>query len=187
MRTLQILKSAVLVVLLVLSSCSSDDDNKSTPNPPGSGPFVATVDGTAFPAANMSFTKAKYVESTKMLQIIGQPTGQTETIFFNLMPFGTDFTFWQPGTYNFNPANVASAGYLASAQYNKWNGSAYEIWNVNYDLDPTGQIVIESITDTHVKGTFYFNAVRMNNDGTYDSSNVVEITQGSFDLDIERL
>lgn len=187
MKTLQILKSAVLVMLLVMTSCSSDDNNDNNNNPPGSGPFVATVDGTAFPTANLSFTKAKYVEQTKMLQIIGQPTGQTETIFFNLMPFGTDFTYWQPGTYNFNPANLATAGYLASAQYNKWNGTTYDLWNVNYEIDPTGQIVIESITDTHVKGTFYFNAVRLNTDGSYDSSNVVEITQGSFDLDIERL
>lgn len=174
-------------MLLVMTSCSSDDNNDNNNNPPGSGPFVATVDGTAFPTANLSFTKAKYVEQTKMLQIIGQPTGQTETIFFNLMPFGTDFTYWQPGTYNFNPANLATAGYLASAQYNKWNGTTYDLWNVNYEIDPTGQIVIESITDTHVKGTFYFNAVRLNTDGSYDSSNVVEITQGSFDLDIERL
>lgn len=187
MKALQPLKIAVLAALVIFASCKKGSNTPNNPNNPASGPFVAKVDGSAFPQASLSLTKAKYVTSTKMLQIIGQPADQKEGIILSLMPFGTDFTYWQPGTYNFDPANVSGLKYMASAEYNKWSGNGYDQWFTKWDYVKSGQIVIESISKTHVKGTFSFDAVKSNNNGTFNASNVKKITAGTFDLDISSI
>lgn len=189
MRTIQFLKTAILAVAILLSSCAKDDE----PVPDNSGSatfFAAKVDNQIFTKADIKFTAAKFVTSTKMLQIIGQPADQKETIVLNLMPFGgtvTNAADWEPGTYDFDPIHITQMEYLASAEYNKWNGNGYDQWFTKWDYVQTGQIVIESNTGTHIKGTFYFDAIRKNNDGSFNASSIKKITQGTFDLDIKNL
>ena len=179
------LRTVALVSLVFFASCRKDDDNN--PSSPTTGPFVAKVDGTAFPTTDAKLTKAKYLSATKTLQIIGQPSDQKEGIILTLLNFDSGFTSWKPGTYSFDPTNITAGKYLASAEYNKWNGSGYDQWFNNWDNDKTGQIIIESITDTHVKGTFLFNAEKKLPNGSSDPTNVKKITEGAFDLDITKL
>lgn len=178
-------KATLLVATIMVTSCSKKDDTQPNPTPE-KGPFVATVDGNAFPAAHLSNTKAKYVTSTKMLQIIGQPADQKETIILTLIATGSDFTYWEPGTYTYNPYNVAEHNYMASAEYNKWNGSGFDQWQTKWEFVENGQIVIESISETRVKGTFSFDAVKLNMDGSYESGNVKKVTAGAFDLEVAK-
>ncbi len=184
MKQSQFLKIAVLALMVIFAACKKDETNNPTPS---GGPFVAKVDGTAFPTTDAKVTKAKYLSATKTLQIIGQPSDQKEGIILTLLNFDSGFTSWKPGTYSFDPTNITAGKYLASAEYNKWNGSGYDQWFNNWDNDKTGQIIIESITDTHVKGTFLFNAEKKLPNGSSDPTNVKKITEGAFDLDITKL
>ncbi|GAB1403175.1 hypothetical protein MASR1M74_03530 [Lentimicrobium sp.] len=122
-----------------------------------------------------------------MLQIIGQPTDQKETIILNLLAFGNNVATavdWKPGTYDFNPIHVTNLEYLASAAYNKWNGNGYDEWDTRWEYVQNGKIIIETNNGTHIKGTFTFDAVFHNSDGSADPGNVKKITEGKFDLDI---
>lgn len=191
MKAIQFFKSTILATLILISSCSKDDDtNSSTPNTPNNSiksPFVAKVDNESFPVADIEFTKAKYVSSTKMLQIIGQPTDQKETIVITLMAFGgkvATATDWKAGTYDFNPTQLTTSGYMASAEYNKWNGSGYDQWFTNWELAKTGTLIIESNDGAKIKGTFSFDVVKKNSDGSFNSSNIKKITGGAFELTI---
>ncbi|MCK9453398.1 MAG: DUF6252 family protein [Bacteroidales bacterium] len=187
MKPIQFLKTATLALAVLLSSCAKDDE----PTPDSSGGaafFAAKVDNQSFPNADIQFTSAKFVSSTKMLQIIGQPTDQKETIILILMPFGGKVTTsadWKPGAYDFDPIHVTNVEYLASAEYNKWNGSGYDQWFTEWEYVKTGKIIIETNNGTHIKGTFSFDAVRKNNDGSFNSGSIKKITGGKFDLDIK--
>lgn len=189
MRTIQFLKTAILTVAVLFSSCAKDDE-PGADNSNNAAFFAAKVDNQQFPTADIKFTTAKFVTSTKMLQIIGQPADQKETIVLYLMPFGetvTNAADWEPGTYDFDPIHVTQMEYLASAEYNRWNGTGYEGWLTSWDHVKAGKITIESNTGTHIKGSFSFDAVFKNNDGSFNASSIKKITEGTFDLDIKNL
>jgi hypothetical protein len=189
--------SALAVFTAVFStSCSPDDSiapSDSTGGGGGTAPasfFSAKVGDNSFPTADVKFTTATFVNATKMLQITGQPADRKETIVLTLMPFGgkvKEPIDWKPGSYDFDPIHVTNVEYLASAEYNKWNGSGYDQWFTKWDYVKTGKIIIESNSGTHIKGTFYFDAVLKNTDGTFNSSNIKQITEGTFDLDLKTL
>ena len=187
MKTITIIQTTILALAVLLSSCVKDDE----PAPDNSGDaafFAAKVDNQSFPKADIQFTSAKFVSSTKMLQIIGQPTDQKETIVLTLMPFGGKVATsadWKPGTYDFDPIHVTNLEYLASAEYNKWNDNGYDQWFTKWEYVKTGKIIIETNNGTHIKGTFSFDAVRKNNDGSFNSGSIKKITEGKFDLDIK--
>lgn len=194
MKISQFVSIVALATSVLFSSCKKDDDNNpnnpNNPNPATSAFFSAKVNNQSFPKAELKLTTAKFISSTKMLQIIGQPEDQKETIILNLMPFGgtvSKATDWKPGTYDFDPVHVTNLKYLASAEYNKWNSNGYDQWFTKWDYVKTGEIVIESNTGTHIKGTFSFDAVRQNNDGSFDAVNIKNITEGTFDLDLKTL
>lgn len=190
MTKIQLFKTLIICILLVAASCKKEE--KTPPadeqNPVTGSFFTAKVDGQAFPAADIQFTTAKFISSTKMLQITGQPTDRKETITLTLMPFGGKVATaadWKPRTYDFDPIHVTNVEYLASAEYNKWNGNGYDQWFTQWEHVKTGKIIIESNSGTHIKGTFFFDAVRKNADGSYDTGNIKKITEGTFDLDIK--
>ncbi|MFV0592329.1 MAG: hypothetical protein ACK5NK_04260 [Niabella sp.] len=190
MNALQFLKTALLATAVLFSACSKDDDNipNDPNNPDVSAFFSAKVDNQSFPKANLQFTAAKFVSSTKMLQIIGQPQDQKESIVLLLMSFGGKVTTaadWKPGTYDFDPIHVSNLEYLAIAGYSKWNGNSYDMWGTQWDYVKTGKIIIESNSGTQIKGTFFVDVVRQNNDGTFNASDIKKITEGKFDLAIK--
>lgn len=190
MKTIQLLQTIMLAAVLLSSCAKNDGPSSDNPDNPASGPFVAKVDNQSFPAADIQFTNAKFVSSTKMLQIIGQPTDQKETIILTLMPFGGKVSTaadWKPGTYDFDPIHITNLEYLTSAEYNKWNGNGYDQWFTKWEYVQTGKIIIESNSGTHIKGIFYFDAVRKNSNGAYNSDSIKKITEGKFDLDIKTL
>jgi hypothetical protein len=187
MKVLPFLKLMACAAVLFSSSCAKDKDASPEPSTPPSGPFVAKVDNQAFPTADLQFTKAKFVASTKMLQIVGQPKDRKETIILNLIAMNGKVIAaadWKPGDYDFDPAHVSRLEYQASAEYNKWNGNGYDQWFTVWEYVKTGKITIESNTGKHIKGTFSFDAVLSNGNGSYNTANIKKITSGSFDLDI---
>lgn len=189
MKAIKFFKFAVLATIVLFSACSKDDKTEpETQDNSDSAFFAAKVDDQPFPTANIEFTNAKFVNSTKMLQIIGQPEDRKETIVLTLMSMSgkvNTSSDWKPGTYDFDPIHVANLEYLASAEYNKWNGNGYDQWFTAWAHVKTGKITIESNTGSHIKGTFSFDAVRKNSDGSYNTGSIKKITKGSFDLDIK--
>jgi hypothetical protein len=128
MKMTKSFKCIAVLTLVVFVSCSKDD-SPSSEAPETSDFFQAKVDNQSFPKAAIEFTKAKFVPSTKMLQIIGQPSDQKETIVLNFLNFdGTVTTAadWKPGTYDFDPIHITNGEYFVSAAYNKWNGNGYD-------------------------------------------------------------
>jgi hypothetical protein len=188
-------KLLILSTIIALSSCTKKDSgttggSTSTPTPTTpttSGKFVAKVDGVSFKTDD-SKASAKYVPSTKMIQIIGQNSDQTETIVFQIMPLGgtvSSAADWKPGTYTFDPSNITKLKYSASGMYTTYESSQYVNWSTKWEYVQKGSIIIESNTGTHVKGTFHFDVVKQNNDGSFDASSIKVISEGAFDLDIK--
>lgn len=181
----------IITAVVLFTSCTTDEDpDINNPDNPASGPFVAKVDNVGFPEADLTFTTAKFISSTKMLQITGQPTDRKETITITLMPFAgkvSTVVDWKAGTYDFNPAQMTTSKYLASAEYNKWNGGGYDQWFTKWEYVKTGSIIIESNDGTRLKGAFSFDAVQKNSDGTFNSGSIKRITAGAFELTISSL
>lgn len=190
MKAIQFIKTAFFATAILLSACSKEEDNHPNPlnNTDASAFFSAKVDNQSFPKATIERTTARFISSTKMLQIIGQPEDQKETITLSLMPFGrtvSTVTDWKPGTYDFDPIHVSNLEYLASAGYSKWNGNGYDMWSTKWDYVKTGKITIESNSGTQIKGSFFVDVVRQNNDGTFNAADIKKITEGKFDLAIK--
>ena len=188
---MKILSHALLAIALAgtFASCKKDNNSTATPSPSASGPFVCKVEGAQFPTDNNK-AKAKSVASTKMLQIIGQTSNSDRTVILNLMPIKAGFTGWTAGTYKIADGTVATDGYLATGSYDYWpNGLSEnsELWTTKpQNGDTDGEIVITSITDTHVKGSFKFKGYKQQKNGQYDYSSTKNVTDGSFDLDITK-
>lgn len=179
---MKLLLLSMLTSLGLLTACSGSND--ADPTPAASGPFVAKVNGVQF-TGDAALSTAKFTNSTKMLQIIGQTTGSKETIILNIWPMSPAYIL-KAGTYDFDPVHIARAEYSATGGYNMYQ-NGYVNWASNWDYVQNGRVVLESVTDTHVKGTFEFDAVKQNNNGTFDGSDVKKMTAGSFDLDLKKL
>lgn len=167
------------ILALGFTSCKKEDDSSQN-----AGKFKAKINGVAFSSEDDK-AKAKFVTSTKMIQFIGQ--NENETINFELLGLGGSITNpedYTPGSYDFNPANTTNLDYQASALYTKYENSTYTNWGNNWSINQTGKIIIESNTGQKIKGTFFFDLIKINSDGSFDQSNVKKITDGSFDLDV---
>lgn len=185
---------AILISCSLLLSCKKDNNttnnNNSSNNNNTTTPaafFSALVDQNNFPTADIQFTMAKYVSSTKMLQIIGQPKDQKETIVLSFVSTNgkiTSVTDWKKGEYKFGSNSTGAINYVCSGEYNKWNGSAYEQWFTD-GAQNEGTIQISSNDGTKIKGTFTFKAAFKNANGSYNTSNIKSISDGQFDLEIQ--
>lgn len=173
----------VFIIGSLTFSCTQN--RKDEPTNPTNPPFVARVDEKQFISKETSAV-AKFVVSTKMLQVIGSNEGGT--LYFSLMAFGGKINSandWKPGVYDFNPIHITNNEYFASGMYTQNINSEYVNWATEWQYVKEGKITIISNDGTKIKGTFYFNTVKQNGNGTYDSSNIKKITDGVFDLEIK--
>lgn len=182
-----------LLIGCTIYSCEKDDNNNTsnnnnTTNPPATF-FDAKVDQNNFPTANIKFTMAKYVSSTKMLQIIGQPEDQKETIVITLMCTNgkvQSVTDWNVGNYAFQNKTKEGINFNAVGEYNKWNGSGYEQW-FSDGANNQGELRIDKNDGQNIIGTFSFNAAFKNTDGSFNTNNLKHISEGTFNLEIKTL
>jgi hypothetical protein len=185
------LLTAGLLACFSLIACKKTEPSPNNNNPnnnnPGATFFSAKVDQSNFPTADIQFTKAKFVNATKMLQIIGQPNDQKETIVLSLMCINgkvNSVTDWTPGSYGFGAKTLDPINYIGSGEYNKWNGSGYEQWFAD-GANNEGTLIILANDGTKIKGTFSFKAAFKNANGSYNISNIKSISDGQFDLEIQ--
>lgn len=170
---------ALLSNIVLVTSCKKDDEDINTSN----APFKAKIDGQVFESKT---GQAKYVSSTKMLQILGQDNN-LGTLHFQLLPLGgtvNSASEWVPAEYDYDPIHISEMKYSASANYTASVNGTYVNWTTKWDYVQAGKIKIESNSGTHIKGTFSADLVKLNTDGSHDPNNIKKVTDGEFDLEI---
>ncbi len=182
MKLTQILLPSLLGCFILFTSCKKEEDDTNNNN--SNAAFKANIDGTTFSTNSAS---AKFVSSTKMLQIIGQNPNQNGTLHFQLMSFdGTVSTAadWETKEYNFDPVNITNWIYSASATYTVLENSNYVNWVTKWEHVQAGKIIIESNTGTQITGKFSVDLVKQNSDGSFDTNNIKKVTDGEFNVKI---
>ena len=166
----------ILVMTLTavtLTSCSNSDDSGDDPGSGGasSGVLVAKVDGNSYQSMRISSSATVANSGNNLIIIASNSSGKA----FSISIFG----FTGEGTYpiggGVNITNVAS--YTVTDVSDPQNPTT-EIWQAPYDSTEVGEIVITSVTDNKVKGTFNFSCKNVGGD-----QSVKTITEGSFNLD----
>ena len=162
----------LLTMMVVVSSfsvsCKSDDDGGGG-GPAASGTITAKVDGSSVTTIEMT-TAAQL--SGGSLMVTGNDGGSSLNKAFMLTIVGIDGTGTYPIGGGANIFNVAS--YIETDV----NSLDVVTWQAPYDDSNVGEIHITELTDSHVKGTFSFNA--KNADG-----NIKNITEGSFNVNLQ--
>jgi hypothetical protein len=123
----------------------------------------------------MSFT----VKEDGSLTITAQTTTDilnTNIIALNITPTETSKKITK-GEYKILPDDAVTT-YLVRAEYyaNTDGNSSY--WWSNAAVVKGGSIIIDEITDTHIKGKFSFTGVFENEDGSMNAKNLVKVTKG---------
>lgn len=183
MKNIQSIKILLFSLIVLLSSCKKDESDQQTETPSKSKTFYAKVDSKDFSTEGI----AKYISSTKMLQIIGQTSDAKETIILTLMPISAGITEakdWKPGTYEYSTLKFGDLSFVGSSEYNKWNGSGYEQWFADSKFGDA-KVTIESNDGKNLKGKFHFEAAFKNTDGTSNQSNTKKVTEGQFNVEIQ--
>ena len=160
---------AMMVIVSSFSvSCKSDDDGGGG-GPAASGTITAKVDGSSVTTIEMT-TAAQL--SGGSLMVTGNDGGSSLNKAFVLTITSVDGTGTYPIGGGANIFNVAS--YIETDV----NSLDVVTWQAPYDDSNVGEINITELTDSHVKGTFSFNA--KNADG-----NIKNITEGSFNVNLQ--
>ncbi|HET8884812.1 MAG TPA: DUF6252 family protein [Salinimicrobium sp.] len=159
----------VLFVSLIAVSCSSDESGGGG-GTAAAGTITAKIDGSTF-TSNSQFTMATKTNtgaSTTVTLQGSDNSGEALVIIMN--------AFTGVGTYNIGGgANLSvTASYILP---NVSNPTASQSFMAPFDDTVAGEIEITEVSDTNVKGTFYFMA-KNSQDGS-----TKEFTNGSFNID----
>jgi hypothetical protein len=164
--------SLILIMMVAVSSlsvsCKSDDDGGGGGSA-ASGTITAKVDGSSVTTIEMT-TAAQL--SGGSLMVTGNDGGSSLNKAFVLTITSVDGTGTYPIGGGANIFNVAS--YIET----EVNSLDVVTWQAPYDDSEVGEINITELTDSHVKGTFSFQA--KNADG-----NIKNITEGSFNVNLQ--
>lgn len=177
MKTIKFICACFLVTSsLFLTSCSSDDDGGGGGNA-AAGTIRAKVNGTTVTTLEM-VTFATQVGS--VMQIQGNTGGTSSKAFvMNIM------TFDGVGTYDIGGGSTglgqANVSYVETT-VDLSNPAAPNIktWNAPFEGgEKVGEIKVSEVTDTNIKGTFFFTAKNV------DDNTQKQITEGSFNINLD--
>lgn len=150
-------------------SCSSDDNADSNNNPEGAITFK--VDGVQH--STLPFVTNATVEDG-LIYLTGVTADEvSKTISITLDGNAV-------GTYVLGE-NHASSGILFESIADDSNpeGGTMEMWSAPYGTGVNGEVIVTSVTSTHVTGTFQFKAKNLLGD-----QSVKVISEGSFNVKI---
>ena len=165
-----------LVMATLLSSCSSDD-NGGGGGTAGAGTIKAKVNGSWVTTPELTTAAS---QSMNFLHIQGT-AGDVSSKSFSINIIAFDGV----GTYDIGGGSSGLGA--ANATYNETTvnisnplASEYSNWNAPYEGgDKVGEITVTEITETNVKGTFFFSAKNT------DDNSMKQITEGSFNIPLE--
>ncbi|HOZ74932.1 MAG TPA: DUF6252 family protein [Flavobacterium sp.] len=158
-------KILLLATVFVAASCSSDDDNNNNvPVVPSGNYFVkAKVDGA-------DYANSPYVTPAATLNA-GTLNIQSSTSTGNSIQIQIP-NYTGEGTY-LSGSNNPAYGYVNFTRLGP--GFAFHAYT---SVRGAGEVVVTSVTDTEIEGTFH--AIAPENDE--DSTDEVQITEGTFKL-----
>lgn len=174
MKTIKFICACFLVTSsLFVTSCSSDDDGGGGGSA-AAGTITAKVDGSNVTTLAMT-TFASQVGS--MLSIQGNTGGTTsKAIVLNITTFDGVGTYDIGGTLGLGQANASYTEIIVSNPMSPET----KTWGAPYTGgDKVGEVKVSEVTDTHIKGTFYFTAKNSSDDSTKN------ITEGSFNVELD--
>jgi hypothetical protein len=176
MKTIKFICACLLVTSsMFISSCSSDDDGGGGGSA-AAGTIRAKVNGSTVTTLEIA-TFANQFGS--IMQIQGNTGGTSSKAFvLNIL------TFDGVGTYDIRGGETglgqANVSYVETT-VDLSNPTAPDIktWNAPFEGgEKVGEIKISEVTDTNVKGTFFFTAKNV------DDNTTKEITEGSFNIEL---
>lgn len=171
----QIMLLVMTVTMVSLTSCSKDDDGGGDGGGGGAavGTITAKVNGSQITTLDL-VTFANISSGT--LQIQGN-TGGTSSKALVLTIIGYDGA----GSYDLGGgANVFNVASYVETEVDLANPSNPDVqtWQAPFDDTLVGEINISEETDTHVIGTFNFQAKNVNGD-----QSMKNVTEGSFNIE----
>lgn len=126
------------------------------------------------------------IKESNSLTITGQTSDDilnAQSILLNISSVNLD-TKIPKGEYKIVPEDDATT-YSVRAEYVVNAGGNSSYWWSNAAVVKGGSIIIEEISDTHIKGKFSFTGVFENKDGNMNAKNLVKVTKGVFDLPLK--
>src|SRR5690606_5464568 len=162
----------IAISTLSIVSCSKDDDGGGA-GPASAGTITAKVNGSSVTTMDM-VTFANVSGGT--LNVQGN-TGGTSSKAFSFTIIGYEGT----GTYELGggPNVFNSAAYIETeVDLSNPANPDVQTWQAPFDANVVGEINISEETDTHVIGTFSFEAKNVNGD-----QSLKNITEGSFNIE----
>lgn len=178
MKTIKKISALFLatVISLFALSCGSDDGGGGSSDV-GEGIIKAKVNGSWVTTESMTGF-ANLVESAGMLTLQGSTAGTSSKSFvFTINGFEGQDTYVIGGQ---NSIAVSASYSEITVDLNNPTNPQHQTWQAPYEGGgEVGKIIFSEVTDTHVKGTFEFEAKENSGEGSVKS-----ITDGSFNLKI---
>lgn len=166
-------KKSILVLMAVmavsLTSCNKDDDGGDGGGA-SKGSLKASVAGNGFNSVTAFAVKAGS-GGASIISVTGVDASQRTV---GLTMNGVT----EVGTYGIGGgANIAISGSYIEIDLGTQSNKT---WQAPYDANEVGEVSITEISDTGIKGTFFFTAKNVNGD-----QSLREVSSGSFNLDFQ--
>ncbi len=167
----------LLATSFIMFSCRKDDDGGgNNGGGAGEGTITAKVNGTQVTSASMTST-AQYVVTSGSFGALTMQGTTTDLKHFQLILANVTKA---TGTYDIGGTNsvMVNGSYMELT-----TGGSSQTWVAPYAGGAVvGSITISEWTDSKVVGTFKFKAALQTSGGGHDTSNIKDVTEGSFNL-----
>lgn len=182
------IKSLLPICILILALCHSHQllaQNPGKSESPHQPVFQVVVNEKPL-KFDQGVLQAFTVKEDGSVTILAQTTADilnTTNLVLNITPTDSKKKI-KSGEYKILPEDSDSK-YLVRAEYAVNENGNSSFWWTDASQVTGGWIIIDEITDSRIKGRFSITGVTEKEDGSIDTSNLVKLTDGVFDLPLE--
>lgn len=182
------IKSLLPICILILVLCHSHQllaQNPGKSESPHQPVFQVVVNEKPL-KFDQGKLQAFTVKEDGSVTILAQTTADilnTTNLVLNITPTDSKKKI-KSGEYKILPEDSDSK-YLVRAEYAVNENGNSSFWWTDASQVTGGWIIIDEITDSRIKGRFSITGVTEKEDGSIDTSNLVKLTDGVFDLPLE--
>lgn len=182
------IKSLLPICILILVLCHSHQllaQNPGKSESPHQPVFQVVVNEKPL-KFDQGKLQAFTVKEDGSVTILAQTTADilnTTNLVLNITPTDSKKKI-KSGEYKILPED-SDLKYLVRAEYAVNENGNSSFWWTDASQVTGGWIIIDEITDSRIKGRFSITGVTEKEDGSIDTSNLVKLTDGVFDLPLE--
>ena len=182
------IKSLLPICILILALCHSHQllaQNPGKSESPHQPVFQVVVNEKPL-KFDQGKLQAFTVKEDGSVTILAQTTADilnTTNLVLKITPTDSKKKI-KSGEYKILPEDSDSK-YLVRAEYAVNENGNSSFWWTDASQVTGGWIIIDEITDSRIKGRFSITGVTEKEDGSIDTSNLVKLTDGVFDLPLE--